>query len=84
MESLETNKAVAAVLVAGIAFVGAGQLANVLVHPKPLHEAAIKIEGVETAAAPPTQHASALGWSPDSGSASDGLRDRVRSAVLCP
>ena len=54
MESLETNKAVAAVLVAGIAFVGAGQLANVLVHPKPLHEAAIKIEGVEqTAAAAP-------------------------------
>ena len=52
MESLETNKAIAAVLVAGIAFVGAGQLANVLVHPKPLHEAAIKIEGVETAAAP--------------------------------
>ena len=55
MESLETNKAVAAVLVAGIAFVGAGQLANVLVHPKPLHEPAIKIEGVEQTAAAATQ-----------------------------
>lgn len=74
MESLETNKAVAAVLVAGIAFVGAGQLANVLVHPKPLHEAAIKIEGVEqtaAAAAPgpqaPSQPIGVLLASADSG-----------------
>ncbi len=54
MDSLEVNKACAAVLMAGIAFVGAGQIANVLVHPKPLHEAAIKIDVPEAAAPAPT------------------------------
>ena len=55
MDSLELNKAFAAVLVAGIAFSGAGLLGNALVRPKHLHEAAIKIdvpEGAATAAAP--------------------------------
>ena len=52
MGSLEGNKAFAAVLIAGIAFVGSGLVADALVHPKPLHETAIKVEGVEVAAAP--------------------------------
>ncbi len=44
MESLETNKLFAAVLLAGIAFVGSGLIANVIVRPVPLHESAIKID----------------------------------------
>ena len=44
MDSLELNKAFAAVLLAGIAFSGAGLLGNALVHPKELKESAIKIE----------------------------------------
>lgn len=52
MSSLEGNKAFAAVLVAGIAFVGSGLVADALVRPTRLHETAIKIEGVEVAAAP--------------------------------
>lgn len=54
MDSMEVNKACAAVLMAGIAFVGAGQIANVLVSPKPLKEAAIKIDLPEAAAPAPT------------------------------
>ncbi len=50
MESLETNKVAAAVLLAGMAFVGAGLVANALVKPAPLHEAAIKIDVPEAAA----------------------------------
>ncbi len=44
MDSLELNKACAAVLLAGIAFVGAGVLGNVLVHPHQLEHPAIKID----------------------------------------
>ncbi len=51
MESLETNKAFAAVLLAGMAFVGAGLIANALVRATPLHETAIKIDVPEAAAA---------------------------------
>ncbi len=43
MDSLELNKACAAVLLAGIAFVGAGVLGNALVHPHQLEHAAITI-----------------------------------------
>lgn len=57
MDSLEINKAAAAVLVAGIAFMGAGLLGEALVHPAPLKQAAIKIDApvtaTATAAAPP-------------------------------
>ncbi|MGI4953983.1 MAG: c-type cytochrome [Janthinobacterium lividum] len=53
MESLESNKAFAAVLLAGMAFVGAGLVANALVKPTPLHEAAIKIDTAEASAAAP-------------------------------
>jgi cytochrome c len=56
MDSLEVNKAIAAVLVAGIAFMLAGLIGEALVSPKPLKQSAIKIEGAEapaaTAAAP--------------------------------
>ena len=52
MESLETNKAFAAVLLAGMAFVGAGLIANAMVHPHALHEAAIRIDIPEAAGAP--------------------------------
>ncbi|HEY0420077.1 MAG TPA: cytochrome c family protein [Acetobacteraceae bacterium] len=49
MDSLEVNKACAAVLVAGIAFMVSGLIGEALVHPKPLQQSAIK---VETASAP--------------------------------
>ena len=51
MDSLETNKAFAAVLVAGLAFVGSGVIANFVVKPTELHETAIKIDIPEAAGA---------------------------------
>ena len=51
MSSLEVNKAFAAVLVAGIAFMGAGLVSNALVKPKELRGTAIKIDMPEQAAA---------------------------------
>lgn len=50
MDSLEINKAFAALLVAGIAFLGSGLIADALVHPRKLDKPAIKIEGVRDAA----------------------------------
>ena len=44
MDSMEINKAVAAFLVAGIAFMGAGLISDALVHPKPLKTSAIQVE----------------------------------------
>ncbi len=56
MDSLGTNKAFGAILLAGIAFVGSGLLSNALVKPKEYHGTAIKIDMPEaagtTAAAP--------------------------------
>jgi cytochrome c len=43
MNSLELNKAASAILVAGIAFMLAGQLGKVLVHGERPHESAIRI-----------------------------------------
>ncbi len=44
MDGMEVNKAVAAVLMAGVAFMGSQLLADALVKPKLLHETAIKID----------------------------------------
>jgi cytochrome c len=44
MDSLDVNKACAAVLVAGIAFFVSGTIGSALVHEKPLKTSAIKIE----------------------------------------
>lgn len=53
MQSLELNKAFAALLTAGITFMVAGQLGKVLVHGERPHEAAIKLgEDAGGAAAP--------------------------------
>ena len=52
MDSLEINKAFAAILTAGIAFVGSGLLAEALVHPHRLEHSVLKIEGVGQEAAP--------------------------------
>ena len=56
MDSMEINKAVAAFLIAGISFMGAGLISEALVHPKLLKTTAIKIdlpgEQVAAAAAP--------------------------------
>ena len=49
MDSLEINKAIAAVLVGGIAFMVAGLVSDVIVHPRRLEHSAIQID---TAAAP--------------------------------
>ncbi|MGG5811371.1 c-type cytochrome [Falsiroseomonas sp. CW058] len=50
--SLEFNKFVAAPLVAGIAFMAAGLVADAIVHPKPLSQSAIQIgEAPQQAAA---------------------------------
>ncbi len=54
MDSLEVNKGVAAVLVAGIAFMGASLISQALVKPHPLDKPAIAIESAtpQVAAAP--------------------------------
>ena len=52
MESMEVNKGVAAILVAGIAFFLTGTIGTILVRETPLKEPAIKIEGAAPAAAP--------------------------------
>ena len=51
MDSLEVNKAFAAVLTAGIVFMVSGLVAENLVHPHRLAKSVIKIEGVEAAGA---------------------------------
>ncbi|MDQ1080986.1 cytochrome c family protein [Pseudoroseomonas cervicalis] len=50
--SLEVNKAFAAVLTAGIAFMVAGLVGETVVHPHRLEKTAIAIEGVGESAAP--------------------------------
>ncbi len=57
MDSMEINKAVAAFLMAGIAFMGAGLISDALVHPKELKGTAIKIDlpSEQTAAAAPAE-----------------------------
>lgn len=57
MDSMEINKAVAAFLVAGIAFMGAGLISEALVHPATYKGTAIKIDlpKEQTAAAAPTE-----------------------------
>ncbi len=52
MDSMEVNKACAAVLVAGITFMVAGLVGDELVHPKRLQTAAIKIDVPTENAAP--------------------------------
>jgi len=57
MDSMEINKAVAAFLIAGIAFMGAGLVSEALVHPAPYKGTAIKIDlpNEQTAAAAPAE-----------------------------
>ena len=57
MDSLEINKAVAAFLMAGIAFMGAQLISEALVHPTPIKGTAIKVDlpGEQTAAAVPAE-----------------------------
>ncbi len=52
MDSLEVNKGIAAVLVAGIAFMGATMLSDALVHPVLLEKLAIAIKGAPAAGGP--------------------------------
>lgn len=51
MDSMEINKAVASVLVAGIAFMLSGVIAETLVRPQHLEKTVLKIEGAATPAA---------------------------------
>jgi len=57
MDSMEINKAVAAFLIAGIAFMGAGLVSEALVHPKQYKGTAIKVDlpSEQTAAAAPAE-----------------------------
>lgn len=52
MDSMEINKGIAAVLIAGITFMVAGQLGAALVHPEHLKEPAIKVELAAAVAGP--------------------------------
>jgi cytochrome c len=52
MDSMTVNKSIAAVLTAGIAYMGATILADTLVRPRNLKETAVKVAGVEQPAAP--------------------------------
>jgi cytochrome c len=58
--SLEANKAFAAVLTAGIAFMVAGFIGQQIVHPHRLDKTAITIEGVGAGTAAPAAEAPAL------------------------
>jgi len=51
MDSLEINKAIAAVLVGGIVFMVAGLVSEVVVHPKRLEQSVLKIDTAATAPA---------------------------------
>jgi cytochrome c len=55
MASLEGNKAFAAILVAGMAFMVAGFVADVLVHPEELEKTAILIQGAAQVASGPAK-----------------------------
>ncbi|HTW29900.1 MAG TPA: cytochrome c family protein [Acetobacteraceae bacterium] len=55
MDSMEVNKGIAAVLVAGIAFMVATTVADRVVHPTRLEKSAIEIEGAAPAGAPQEQ-----------------------------
>ncbi len=57
MDSMEINKAVAAFLIAGIAFMGSGLISEALVHPKAIKGTAIKVDlpSEQTAAAAPAE-----------------------------
>ena len=88
MDSLETTKAFAAVLLAGIAFSGASLLSNVLVRPTRLHESAIKIDmpnseagGAEAAGNAPEPPVAALLASADVGRGEAGVK--AQGCVAC-
>ncbi len=88
MDSMEVNKAVAAVLVAGVAFLGSQLLADALVKPKALHQTAIKIDlpekgGTAVAAAPaaPEQPIAVLLASADAGRGEAGVK--AQGCVSC-
>ena len=88
MDSMEVNKAVAAVLMAGVAFLGSQLLADALVKPKPLHQTAIKIDlpekgGTAVAAAPaaPEQPIAVLLASADAGRGEAGVK--AQGCVSC-
>jgi cytochrome c len=87
MESLESTKVFAAVLLAGIAFVGSGLVGGALVHPKQLKESAIKIDmpsgsgGTAVAAAGEDQPIAALLASADAGRG-EGLT-KSQGCVAC-
>jgi cytochrome c len=59
MDSMDVNKAIASVLVAGIAWMGATLIADDLVSPQFLSKPAIKIEGVNVTTAPTEAQAEA-------------------------
>ena len=69
MDSLEGNKVAAAVLLAGMAFVGSGLLGGYLVHPENLRESVLKIDlpNPEGGAPAPEQPIAALLVSADAG-----------------
>ena len=85
MDSLELNKAFAAVLLAGIAFSGAGLLGNALVHPKELKETAIKIDmptgAAEAASTAPEPPLAVLLASADVGRGEAGVKSQ--GCVAC-
>ncbi len=79
MDSMEINKAVAAFLMAGIAFMGAGLISDALVHPTPIKGTAIKIDlpNEQTAAAAPAEAeppVAVLLASADSGRGESGVK----------
>jgi cytochrome c len=88
MSSMEVNKAVAAVLMAGVAFLGSQLIADAVVKPKALHQTAIKIDlpqpggaAVATAKAEPEQPIEALLVSADAGRGEAGVK--AQGCVSC-
>jgi len=88
MSSMEVNKAVAAVLMAGVAFLGSQLIADAVVKPKALHQTAIKIDlpqpggaAVATAKGEPEQPIEVLLASADAGRGEAGVK--AQGCVSC-
>jgi cytochrome c len=88
MDTHESNMLLAAILTAGIAFVGFGIVADVVVHPHRLEQSALKVEGAAeapaaTEAAPAPAPVAPIGPLLAKASVSAGQADAKKLCAVC-